>query len=496
MLKCVKKNKEIILSSSIFIGISYLNTFGKYCENKCRSGKGDKNITNNNNSNNSNNDDQAPDSDKDHNKKPGENPDGTPDGTPDPDKDSNGDKPKEDPLKPYKETLKKFLNSVIENNNNLEVDDRFKIDITPENIDSKDKKKDLDQIKNYLDNISNQIIQKTAEKDQEKAKEILRNECLKLFDECENLNSQIPLGLDTIDLTIKKTSIENEQDINNLKKYKIILDDKKEEFKILKEKLLKEIEKSNKKLKEVIQLFYENKVVKTEYDDEIEKEGITFKELHEINVELNCIFKNFIHSKNDYEYVYYEDLKNEFHYHLNGYTHSIFNEYRIMYILSVLINTIDCQGVSKYVFAKNENEDIDPFTSKETGYNDEIFYIFLKLLQDANFSNTIILFMKNFDGNSYIANEFKLKFFSNSSRKAHWKLEYYLVPSYIINNFLTLMYKNERDKFLVNNQITLGDKLNQKELFDRKFTNLKELNDFIYPIASKIVTDDKLKEKK
>ena len=412
----IKKNKKTIFSSSIFIGIN-INIYCGSCCSKI-SGKNNKkteNDINNQTNNNSNNDnktpDQTPDPDKDPNKDPNKKPDDTPG------KDPNGDKHKEDPLKPYKETLKNLLTSVKKNNNNLEVDDRVEIKITPEIIDSKDKKKDLDQIKNYLDKISNQIIQKTAEKDQEKAKEILRNECLKLFDECcdlnKNLNSPLIIKID-------KNQI-NSADYETLETYKTNLKNFKSSIKIQKNKeiqdemikknnLIEELEKLNEDLKKLIGKFYEKKVLKTEYDDKI-NETKTIEELEEVKKELDYILKDNIFNyetigSNDYSYIYYddivEDLKNN-------------NIYRIMNIFYILLSN---NLKYKYVLAKNKNEDKDPFTKKDTGFYEYVLPIVDYILQQNDtFKEKLNLLTKVTDSNSYFSNVFKPYFYHNDQKK-------------------------------------------------------------------------------
>jgi len=161
MLKCVKKNKEIILSSLIFTGINTNIYCGCLCDNN------NNNPTTGDSGNNGNNNKdkikQEPIK-EDHLKN---------------NQDPTKKTPNVDNLENIKETLKKFLNSVIENNNNLEENDRVEINITPKIIDSKDNKDDLVKIENDLNKINNQIIRKINEinKKNEKAK------MLKLSDE-------------------------------------------------------------------------------------------------------------------------------------------------------------------------------------------------------------------------------------------------------------------------------------------------------------------------
>ena len=155
MIEFIKKSKKIILSSTIFTGI---NT-NIYCGCLC-------NDNNNPTTSNNNNNNQNPIKQEQIKEDPLKN---------------NQDPTKEKPinvdnLKNIKETLKKFFNSVIENNNNLEENDRAEINITPKIIDSKDNKDDLVKIEKYLNDINNKIINKINE-EKEKAK------MLKLSDE-------------------------------------------------------------------------------------------------------------------------------------------------------------------------------------------------------------------------------------------------------------------------------------------------------------------------
>ena len=462
MIEFVKKNKNVILSSSILIGISYLNTFGKCCKNKYGSGKGNKNITNN-----SNNDNKTPDPDKDPKKNP-------------PIEDPNGDKPEEDPLKNKKDELINLLNSVNVNNNKLEGDDKFKIDITPDIINSKKEEKELNQIKIYLNNINKQIIQKISEKGQEIAKEILRNECNILFENCENLNKELDKK---VDLGITKNQIENEQDIDNLNTYKNNLNDKKTEIeKIidnLKENLVMECRDLNKKLKNnVIENFYENEVLKTEYDDEINKDK-TLHELNNIKSQLDYILKeNILITYGKYQIIYYDEIRKD----LEG-----DNIYRIMNIFKLLItNYIE----DKYNIVKNEEDMSDPFGAEKVITFPVVLQLIEYLLEKDKFFNDMFKsLVKKIDGNSFFSNFFKFYFFTNAKKKQYYDMEKFnketvsIILDFRDTDENKVEKQTEKTKLLEKHKITLGDKLEDNELLPYRLTQLKELNEQVFEKA-------------
>ena len=471
MLKCVKKIKEIILSSSIFTWISYLNTFGKCCENKCGSEKGDKNITNNNNNKTP---DQTPDPDKDPNKKP--------DKTPDHGKDPNGDKPKEDPLKSNKDDLKNLLNSVEENNNNLDEKDRFSITINPESIDSKDNKNDLDQIKTKLNNINNQIIQKIAEKDQEKAKEIVKNECLELRKDCVNLNKILNLPLK---INIDENQI-NSADYETLGTYKTNLKNLKSSIEIQKNKeieekrkLILELKNLNEGLKKnVIQHFFEHKVLETKYDDDI-NETKTIEELEKIKEELKyilkCPFNNETLGGFDYDIINYDEIMKDL---------KSINTYRIMNIFYKIVSygSFYDKQEYRYIIFENKNSLIDPFTNAKATYYKKFFdFIHYILFEYDNFFEELKSLATKTDSNSYFANYLKLLFYTDDRKKTY-------NISAICDNMLSFIRdfkihkeeNTEKVNFLNENKIKLGDKLNDEDLVSFKYVKLKDLNNHVY----------------
>ena len=119
------------------------------------------------------------------------------------------------------ENVKKMISSNIEENNKLEEKDRIEIgtDITPEIINSKNEKSDLDNIENTLNNIKNKITEKITE--------ILRNECITLLKEVESFNLD-EFGNTKINLSVKEYQIQNSNDDKDLEGYKSkIITDKK-----------------------------------------------------------------------------------------------------------------------------------------------------------------------------------------------------------------------------------------------------------------------------
>ena len=379
MLEFIKKNKKIILNSSIFIGINNLNNniFGQ-CSGKCK--KDDK---------------------KEEEKE---------------EKEKN-ETPTVDHLKEQKDRLITLYNSNIEENNKLEEKDRIEIgtDITPEIINSKNEKRDLDNIENTLNDIKNKITEKITEKN----KEILRNECITLFDNCENLNNDLENDK-KIDLEITKQTIEDEQNIDNLNIIKVNINNKKTEIeKIidgLKENLINKCKALNKKLKKyVVQKFYENEVLKIEYDDEINKDK-TLKELNNIKLELEYILEdNILNSKvieeKKYQTIYYDEIKKDL---------GSDNIYRIMNIFYLFIsNNLE----DDYIIVKNKEGINNPFGEEEIPLFSEIFPVINYLLKkDEFFNDKFKSLVKKIDGNSYFSNCFKSYFFENDKKKEYGKI--------------------------------------------------------------------------
>ena len=247
MIDFIKKNKKIILSSSIFSGINNI----LYC--KCGScSKDDKNK--NIGINNADNDKKVTDT------KPQE-----------------GDrKPQEDDikdlLKDRKDYLKDLLKKVNENNNKLS-DDKEQIKITDEIINSKTKKEELDTIENDLNIYSSNIINKISSKDAEQGKNLKREECLNLLEVCENLNKQLS-DSDKIDLGITKETINNENNVVNIDNFKKNLNDKKSEIekKIIEENYICQTQedfiiKFNEEKNALAELFSDNIKKKLEDND-------------------------------------------------------------------------------------------------------------------------------------------------------------------------------------------------------------------------------------
>lgn len=437
----IKKNKKTIFSSFIFIEISYLNTFGKCCENKCGNGKGDKNITNNNNNKTPG---QTLDPDKDPNKKPEE--------TPDPGKDPNGDKPEEDNLKKIKDILKKFLNSVIKDNNNLEEDARVEINITEVIIDSKKNKNDLILIENELNKINNQIIKKTAEINQEKAKEILRNDCLNLLKECRDLNRDVKLPMK---INIDENQI-NSVDYETLETYKTNLKNLKSSIEIQKNKeiqdeinkknnLIEELKKINEDLKKnVIQCFFEHKVLKTKYDDEI-NETKTIDELEEIKKELKyilkCPFNNETLGGFDYDIINYDEIMEDL---------KSINTYRIMNIFYKIVSygSFYDKQEYRYIIFENKNSLIDPFTNVKATYYKKFFdFIHYILFEYDNFFEELKSLATKTDSNSYFANYLKLLFYTDD-RKKHIILVIYVIICYHLYVILKIIKRKTLKKLI------------------------------------------------
>ena len=200
MLKCVKKNKEIILSSLIFTGINTNIYCGCLCDNNNKPTTGG---SGNNNKDTIKQDQIKQEPIKEDHLKNNQDP---------PENNDKDKTPNVDNLKNIKETLKKFLNSVIENNNKLEEKDKFKINISPEIIESKDKKEDLILIENYLNKINNQIIKineineenkkpkmlKLSDEDLSKIKDLLKKYNITASDDDINksYNSSYNVGLE------------------------------------------------------------------------------------------------------------------------------------------------------------------------------------------------------------------------------------------------------------------------------------------------------------
>ena len=178
MLEFIKKNKKIILSSSIFTGINSINIYcgcgGSSVKDKKNNNTNNNNSNNNNINNNINNNTENP---KEENPKE-ENPKEENPKEESPKQDENNDT-HTDPLKSIKDDLKILLNQVIDNNNKLDEKDKFKINITPKFIDSKNNEKDLNVVKNDLNIYNNDIIQKINEINEENKKAKM----LKLSDE-------------------------------------------------------------------------------------------------------------------------------------------------------------------------------------------------------------------------------------------------------------------------------------------------------------------------
>ena len=462
MLYCNIKNSKTLYKKIIYTGLLNIGINNYiYCKCSC---KNEKNKENNINNNNDNTDENVKDNEDD--KKPPK------------------DEHKDDPLKNEKDKLKNLLNTVNQNNNNLG-EDKIICNITAEIIDSKTEINDLQNIEEELNNINNQIIEKISKTNEEKAKEILKNDCITLFDNCEKLNNVIEKQ---IILRVTKKEIGDEKDIDQLNKYKTILNNKKKEIENERNKEIEDkrkiitelIEKNDKLKEEVIEKFYENKVIKSKYDDEITEEK-TFAELGKIKEELDYISKDVFYSETidekDYLLLYYdeisEDLKSD-------------NIYRIMYIFNefIIFNT-----ENTFVLAKNEGEYENPFKRKITIYkysfdilntlleNDEIFYCVLSFIIKAT------------DSNSYFSNFFKSKFYHDDKKTDYFVLERVCI------NFLNIVLdfkdfdekKNEKKKFLEENKIELGDKIDDEKLILYKHLKIKDLNDQVIGEAEKVL---------
>ena len=494
MVEFIKKNKKIILNSSIFIGISNLNNniFGESNENPSRKSggccanckKADKNKTTET-SNQNQTVEEIPNKnhlkDQNQDKKEEEEEEKKDDKEEEKEEKEKNETPTVDPLKEQKDILITLYNSNIEENNKLEEKDRIEIgtDITPEIINSKNEKRELDNIENTLNDIKNKITEKITEKN----KEILRNECITLFDNCENLNND--LGNDKkIDLENTKKTIEDEQNIDNLNIIKVNLNNKKTEIeKIidgLKENLIKECKALNKKLKkDVIQNFYENEVLKIEYDDEINKDK-TLKELNNIKLELEYILNdNILNSEvieeKEYQTIYYDEIKKCL---------GSDNIYRIMNIFYLFISN-NLPGY--YIIVKNKEDISCPFGEEKIFLFSKIFPVINYLLKkDEFFNDKFKSLVKKIDGNSYFLNCFKSYFFENDKKKECYDMEKFNkeTVSIILDFKDTDENKGEKQtekaKLLKEHKITLGDKLKDEDLLYYKFIPLEELNGQVY----------------
>jgi len=178
MLEFIKKNKKIILSSSIFTGINS----NIYCGCKNISGKGDE-------SNNQK---------KETNKKT--------------------ETPENDTLKNKKDALKNLLKKINEENNKLKDEYKEKITIDDKLIDSKTKDEELTEIENNLNKISTNINNKLKDKAKLKEKgdenppkddtlKVEKENLKQLLSEIKQKNEE--LGGDKEDIKIDDNFIDN-----------------------------------------------------------------------------------------------------------------------------------------------------------------------------------------------------------------------------------------------------------------------------------------------
>lgn len=283
-------------------------------------------------------------------------------------------------------------------------------------------------------------------------------------------------------------------DINGLKEFEKHFNErmsslKAKVFQINNEKniLYKDIISLNEDLKKIIDDFYVNKVLKTGFEEQFNKEGITLQELGQIKEKLayivynNIFFICAIPGNIDALAISYDKMKEGF---------SSENIYLTMQIFNSVIHKFSFEN--KYLILKNKEELVDPFNRGNIiGYN-YIWQMFEDiLLLDDNFYESFCYFIKKIDSNSRFSNLFKYNFFIDRNNKKHG---YFNIENEKTKNII-LLIKNaeknsaEKSEFLKANKIILDDKTikdDEKILYNIK---VEDINEQVYTKAENFYED-------